>query len=258
MTSFSKLIAAVAMTVAATCAMAQSDASYVKEKGVLTIGITEFAPMDFKNEKGEWVGFDADTAKAFCASLGVKCDFQLIDWDSKVLELRSKNIDAVWNGMTLTDEVKSSMATSKAYCNNAQIVVLPANIAQKYPTAASLKGLTFAVEAGSAGKAEADANKFKSTEVTDQATAILEVSSGNADAAIIDSLMAAAMVGPGTSYDKLTYTVKLNSEEYGVGFRKGSDLVPLLNNFFKKSYKDGTLKAIAERYKVQAALIPQD
>lgn len=255
--SFSKLIVTAAAVCTAAAAFAASDLAYVQKKGTLTVGITEFAPMDFKNEKGEWVGFDADAAKAFCKSIGVKCAFQLIDWDSKVLELNSKNIDAVWNGMTLTKEVKSAMQTSKPYCNNAQVVVIPVAFAKKYPNKESLKKLSFAVESGSAGEAVAKDNKFKFVQVTDQATAILEVSSGNADAAIIDSLMAAAMVGPGTSYSKLTYTVKLNSEEYGVGFRKGSDLAKKLNAFFAQSYKDGSLQKLAKQYKVQAALLPQ-
>ena len=95
------------------------------------------------------------------------------------------------------------------------------------------------------------------TEVMDQATALLEVSSGTADAAVIDSLMAAAMVGEGTSYADLTYTVGLNSEEYGVGFRKGSDLAAALNDFFKAAYADGSMQTMAEAYGVQAALIAQ-
>ena len=85
----------------------------------------------------------------------------------------------------------------------------------------------------------------------------MEVASGTSDAAVIDSLMAAAMVGEGTSYANLTYTVGLNSEEYGVGFRKGSDLVEKLNDFFKTSYDDGTMMQIAETYGVQAAIIEQ-
>ena len=113
------------------------------------------------------------------------------------------------------------------------------------------------MESGSAGQAQAEANGFTYTEVVDQATAVLEVSSGTADAAIIDSLMAGAMVGPGTSYADLTYTIQLNSEEYGVGFRKGSDLAQELNQFFVDSYADGTMTQLAETYGVQAALIPQ-
>lgn len=235
----------------------KTDMEYVKEKGTLVVGITEFEPMDYQNADGEWIGFDADMAKAFADSLGVTAEFQIIDWDNKVMELDGKTIDVVWNGMTLTDEVKSAMECSNAYCNNAQVVIVPADKAADYQDAESVKGLSFAVEAGSAGKAEVEALGASFTEVSDQATALLEVSSGTADAAAIDSLMAAAMVGEGTSYADLTYTVGLNSEEYGVGFRKGSDLANALNEFFKTSYADGTMLEIAENYGVQAAVIAQ-
>ena len=102
-----------------------SDLAYVKDKGSLVIGITDFEPMDYKDDSGEWIGFDADMAKAFAESLGVTAEFVEIDWDNKIMELDGKTIDCVWNGMTLTDEVTSSMECSKAYCNNAQIVIVP-------------------------------------------------------------------------------------------------------------------------------------
>ena len=234
-----------------------TDMEYVKDKGTLVVGITDFAPMDFEDANGEWVGFDADMAKAFAEKLGVKVEFVEIDWDNKIMELDGKSIDCVWNGMTLTDEVKAGMDCSNAYCNNAQVVILPAAEADKYADAASMKDLTFAVEAGSAGEDMAEANDFGFTAVKAQADALLEVKSGTSDAAIIDSLMAAAMVGEGTDYADLTYTVKLNSEEYGVGFRKGSDLVAELNKFFADTYKDGSMMKIAETYGVQAAIIEQ-
>lgn len=235
----------------------QSDLAYIQNKGTLVVGITEFEPMDYQDADGNWIGFDADLARAFAESLGVEAQFQLIDWDNKVFELDGHTIDVVWNGMTLTDEVMAAMDCSNAYCNNAQIVILPADVAEDYRDVESLAGLSFAVESGSAGQAQAEENGFTYTEVMDQATAVLEVASGTADAAIIDSLMAAAMVGEGTSYDQLTYTIELNSEEYGVGFRKGSDLVELLNQFFVDSYADGTMMELAETYGVQAAVIPQ-
>ena len=238
-------------------ASADSDLAYVKSKGTLVVGITDFAPMDYQDANGNWIGFDADMANAFAASLGIDVEFQVIDWDNKVLELNGKTIDCVWNGMTLTDEVKSAMETSNAYCNNAQVVVVPAAVADQYQTVESLASLNFAVENGSAGMAVAEENGFNFVEVTDQATTLLEVKSGTADAAIIDSLMAAAMVGEGTDYSDLAYTIGLNSEEYGVGFRKGSDLAAMLNDFFAASYADGTLQACAETYGVQAALIAQ-
>lgn len=237
---------------------AESDLAYVQEKGTLIVGITNFEPMDYQNENGEWIGFDADLAKAFAESLGVEVQFQEIEWDNKVFELDGKTIDVVWNGMTLTDEVLSAMECSNAYCNNAQVVILPADIAEDYPDAASMADLQFAVESGSAGETMAIENGFNYTPVVDQATAVLEVSSGTCQAAIIDSLMAAAMVGEGTSYADLTYTINLNSEEYGVGFRKGSDLAAALNDFFAASWADGTMQDLADTYGVTAALIPQE
>lgn len=235
----------------------KSDLDYVKEKGTLIVGITDFEPMDYKDADGSWIGFDADMAKAFAESLGVEVKFVEIDWDNKAMELDGKTIDCVWNGMTLTDEVTSAMNCSNAYCNNQQIVIVKKDVADKYQTVESLSDLTFAVEAGSAGAKEVAALKLKSTEVKSQADALMEVKAGTSDAAVIDSLMAAAMVGEGTSYADLTYTVGLNDEKYGVGFRKGSNLTDELNKFFKKAYEDGSMKTCAEKYGVQAALIAQ-
>lgn len=241
-----------------TSAPAESDLAYVQGKGKLVVGITDFAPMDYKEEgKDEWIGFDADLAKAFAESLGVAVEFVEIDWDNKVLEINSKAIDCVWNGMTLTDEVTSAMDCSNAYCNNQQIIIVPADKAEEYATADACKDLKFAVEAGSAGEEQAKAYSFEYTPVKDQASALLEVASGTCDAAIIDSLMAAAMVGEGTGYENLTYTAGLNDEKYGVGFRQGSDLVEKLNDFFKSAYADGTITTIAETYGIQASLIEQ-
>ena len=239
---------------------ADSDMAYVQSKGTLVVGITDFAPMDYQNESGEWIGFDADMAKAFAESLGVSVEFVEIDWDNKLLELGSKSIDCVWNGMTLTDEVTSAMSCSNAYCNNSQVVIVPADKAADYADVEACKALSFAVEAGSAGLAEVEKLGASFPEVKDPATALMEVAAGTSDAAVIDSLMAGAMVGEGTSYDSLTYTVSLNAEEgeqYGVGFRQGSDLAAALNDFFAAAYDDGSMQACAETYGIQAALIAQ-
>jgi polar amino acid transport system substrate-binding protein len=235
----------------------ESDAEYVKEKGTLIVGITDFEPMDYQDENKEWIGFDADMAKAFAESLGVDIEFIEIEWDNKVSELNGMSIDCIWNGMTLSDEVLSAMECSNAYCRNAQVVVVPTDKADQYQTLDSIGSLKFAVEAGSNGKKQIEALGYQYTEVKSQADALLEVSGKTSDAAVIDLLMAGAMVGEGTSYANLAYTVSLNSEEYGVGFRKGSDLAEALNEFFKQSYEDGSLMTCAEKYGVQAAVIAQ-
>ena len=251
------VILALVMALSMVSAYAETDKEYVVNKGTLVVGITDFAPMDYKDDNGNWIGFDADLATAFANELGVKVEFVEIDWDNKILELDAKAVDCIWNGMTLTDAVKAAMETSNPYMNNAQVVIVPAEKADAYQTVESLAGLTFAVEAGSAGEAEVTALNLTCTPVTAQADALMEVAAGTSDAAVIDSLMAAAMVGEGTSYANLTYTVGLNAEEYGVGFRKGSDLAAELNAFLVKADEDGTLLKIAETYKVQAALIDQ-
>lgn len=237
------------------CKKEQSDLEYVKEKGELIIGVTDFAPMDYQ-ENGEWIGFDADYAKAFCEYIGVKAKIIEITWDNKESELDGKTIDCVWNGMTLTPGVMEAMETSVAYCDNAQVVVLNKDIAGQYKTADAIKTLSFAVEQGSAGdNLITDAGVEKITRLESQADALMEVAAGTSQACVIDLLMANSMTGEGTSYPDLTYTVRLNSEQYGVGFRKGSDLAAKLNEFFKKACSDGTAQELAAKYKIGSALI---
>ena len=234
---------------------ADSDLAYVQDKGTLVVGMTDFAPMDYRDENGEWIGFDADMAKAFAEYLGVEVEFLEINWDNKLMELDAKGVDAIWNGMTITDEVTSGASVSEPYCNNGQVVVLPAGKAADYQDVDSLSGLNFAVENGSAGAEQLDALGIAYVAKTTQADALMEVASGASDACVIDLLMAGAMIGEGTSYPDLTYTVQLNSEEYGVGFRKGSDLVDAFNTFWKEAYDDGTVMETATTYGVQESVI---
>ena len=126
---------------------------------------------------------------------------------------------------------------------------------------AEVAKLTYAVEAGSAGEEVALANGYNVVSVDSQAKALMEVQAGTADAAIIDSLMAGAMVGEGTSYADLIYSLNLNeaqdlpSEEYGVGFRQGSDLVDAFNTFLAEKTADGTVLEVATTYGLQDAVI---
>ena len=236
---------------------AESDVAYVQDKGTLVVGMTDFAPMDYRDENGEWIGFDADMAKAFAEYLGVEVEFLEINWDNKLMELDTKGVDAIWNGMTITDEVTNGASVSEPYCNNGQVVVLPADKAADYQDVESLSGLNFAVENGSAGAAQLDELGIAYVAKTTQADALMEVASGASDACVIDLLMAGAMIGEGTSYPDLTYTVQLNSEEYGVAFRKGSDLTDAFNTFWKEAYDDGTVMEVATTYGVQESVIEQ-
>ncbi|MDE7133640.1 MAG: transporter substrate-binding domain-containing protein [Lachnospiraceae bacterium] len=110
-----------------TASAEDSDVAYIQDKGTMIVGITDFAPMDYKDASGEWIGFDADMARLVAEKLGVEAQFVEIDWDNKIMELESKNIDVVWNGMTLTAETTSAMECTNPYCNNAQVIVVPTN-----------------------------------------------------------------------------------------------------------------------------------
>ncbi len=236
---------------------ASSDLAYVKDKGVLVVGITDFEPMDYQDASGAWIGFDADMARAFAEELGVDIEFVEIDWDNKILELNSGAVDCIWNGMTLTDEVMSAMECTNAYMSNSQAIVAAADAAAAITSIEDCAELSFAVEAGSAGEAAAEDAGLTYTPVQNQAAALMEVQAGTSDAAIIDELMAIAMVGEGTSYADLAQSINLTEEEYGVGFRQGSDAAAALNDFFAASYADGSMTQIAETYGLENSIIPQ-
>ncbi len=227
------------------------DLAAVKAAGKLVVGMTDYAPMNYKDDNGEWTGFDTEFALAYAEKLGVEVEFIIIDWDNKYTELEAKSIDCIWNGMTITEEGKLNASISNAYVKNAQVVVMANDKVADYADAASMKDLSFAVENGSAGADVAAAEGFEDViAVQDQAAALLEVASGSVDACIIDITMANAMTGEGTSYADYGYAVELSTEEYGVAFRKGSDLTADFNAFMAEAMTDGTLDALAAKYEL--------
>ena len=227
-----------------------SDLAAVKKNGKIVIGITDYAPMDYKDENGEWTGFDAEFARLFAEELGVECEFYVIaDWGKKFMELDTKMIDAVWNGMTIDDVALSNSSVSNPYVINAQVVVMKSDVLANYPDAASLAGLSIAVESSSAGETAASSIEGVTiVPLQDQAAALMEVAAGTSDACVIDITMANAMTGEGTSYADLGYALSLTEEQYGVSFRKDSDLTAKFNEFMDKLMADGTLDALAAKY----------
>ena len=227
-----------------------SDMAAVKKAGKIVVGITDYAPMDYKDENGQWTGFDAEFAEAFAEELGVEVEFFVLsDWGKKFYELETKNIDAVWNGMTITDEAKLNSNVSDPYVINAQVLVMKADVVDSYTDIESLSGLSFAVENGSAGQdALDDAGITNYITLQDQAAALMEVAAGTSDACVIDITMANAMTGEGTSYADLAPGMSLTEEQYGVSFRKDSDLTAKFNEVMDQLMADGTLDALAEKY----------
>ena len=234
---------------------ADSDLAAIKKAGKIVIGITDYAPMDYKDENGEWTGFDAEFARLFAGELGVDCEFFVIpNWGTKFMELETKQIDAVWNGMTITEEALTNSSVSDPYVINAQVVVMKLDAVANYAAPADLSGLSIAVESGSAG--EICANEIKGATVIplqNQEAALMEVAAGTSDACIIDITMANAMTGEGTSYADLGYHMSLSEEEYGVSFRKGSDLTEKFNEFMVKLRDEGTLRDLADKYNLTLA-----
>ena len=233
----------------------ETDLSYIKNNGKLIVGITDYAPMDYKDENGEWTGFDAEFAQLFAKDLGVECEFYVIaDWGKKFMELDTKQIDAVWNGMTITEEAKLNSNVSDPYVVNAQVVVMKADVVADYDYMESLNGLTIAVENGSAGQDAANAIEGATiVPLQDQGAALLEVKAGTADACVIDITMAYAMTGEGSDYADLAAGISLTEELYGVSFRKDSDVTAVFNDFMAKIKADGTLQALADKYDLTLA-----
>ena len=233
----------------------KTDLESIKDAGKLVVGITDYAPMDYKDENGNWTGFDAEFAQLFAKELGVECEFYVIaDWGKKFMELETKQIDAVWNGMTITEEATSNSSVSDPYVINAQVVVMKADVVANYADTAIMNGLTIAVENGSAGQDAAAAIEGATiVPLQDQAAALMEVKAGTADACVIDITMAYAMTGEGTNYADLAAGISLTEELYGVSFRKDSDLTAAFNTFMAKLKEDGTLQALADKYDLTLA-----
>ena len=247
---FALLLALSTLLLCSACGKkSESDTDYIQKKGTLVVGVTSYEPMDYQDASGNWTGFDAEFAQAVAQKLGVEAQFIEIDWDNKFFELDSKAIDCIWNGMTITEEVKSNTSVSDPYVKNAQVVVMPKDTAAGYDAVELLQGLNFAVEAGSAGEAAVkEMTGVTCTAVQSQASALMEVAAGTADACVIDITMANAMTGPGTGYENLVIAMELSSEEYGIGFRKDSDLTQKVNGIMKDLMADGTLDALAAKY----------
>lgn len=242
---------------------AESDLAYIQNKGKLVIGITLFAPMDYYADEAETelTGFEVEFSKAVCEKLGVEPEYQVIDWKAKENELNAKNVDCLWNGLTITPDRQETMSISNAYMNNKQILCVKAENADKYKTAGSLKGATLVAEADSAGEEVAQTDSFfegaNYTAVDSMKTAMMEVKSGTADAAVIDYVTGIGSLGAGTDFEDLVIVegADFADEQYGIAFRKGSDVTEKVNEIIAQLIADGTLQQIAEKYKLGEQLI---
>lgn len=272
MKKFTSLVLALMMLLSlGSLALAEdSDLAYVQGKGTLTIGITLFAPMNYY-DGATLIGFDTELATAVCERLGITPEFIEINWDTKEIELNSKNIDCIWNGMCITEERKENMTVSAPYLYNTQAMVMKADQAEAL--LADVSGKTVIAEAGSTGAGKISGEiaddetvvvsakeYFANSQVVDadsMAKALMEVKSGTADIALVDSVCALAMVGEGTDYADLVVDMRNNfgAQEYGIAFRKGSDIAAQVDAVIAQLAEEGVVAEIAARYGLTDALV---
>jgi polar amino acid transport system substrate-binding protein len=238
-----------------------SDLAYVKENGTLKIGITIFEPMNYHDDAGKLTGFDTDFAEAVCEKFGVTPEFVEINWDTKALELKSKNIDCIWNGFTVRPDLAKELLVTDSYMKNMQVAVIRAKDVDEFKTIEDIAKANIVAELSSAGE-EAVQNETALASATytampKQADTLLEVKAGTADVAVLDYTAAKSMVGEGTDYSDLMIIpgVEFAAEEYAIGFRLGSDIVPEINKAIVELTEDGTLDEIAGKYNLTASLI---
>ena len=242
---------------------ADSDWAKIESNGTMKIGITYFEPMNYFDDNGELTGFETEFATAVCEKLGVTPEFVEINWDSKIMELQAQTIDCIWNGMTITPELQEALTISDPYIKNYQVVVIRSDNADVYTSTADLVGKTVEAEAGSAGEAAiigegADENLKQAEYISaaKQTDTLLEVKTGAADAAVLDFVLAGAMVGQGDYSDLMIIpNLQLSVEEYGVGFRKDSDAAEKVNEAMQALIEDGTLNTLAEKYDLAELLL---
>lgn len=239
-----------------------SDLAYIQDKGTLIVGITDFEPMDYKEDgSDEWTGFDAELARLVGKELGVTVEFQEINWKMKETELSSKTIDCIWNGLTWDEERAENMSLTDYYMLNRQVLVVATKNADKYTSVESLAGANVAAESGSAGESVITESLTNSTyiEKDAQIDVLTELIMGTVDAGVIDYVMANYLINKeGSSFADLTIVenaLTTQDEYYSIAFRKGSDVTAKVNAILKDLKADGTVDTLAKKYGLVDAIV---
>lgn len=256
---------------------AESDWAYVQDKGTMTIGVTNYPPMNYMDDAGNWTGFDTEFAQAVCETLGVNVEFIEISWEAKETELSSKNIDCLWNGMCITEDRKEMWEVSTPYMYNTQAMVMKADKADEIM--ADVSGKKVVAEAGSTGEEKItgvmdDANdptveviakdyfaNSQYTGVSNMATALMDVENNVADIAVVDSVIAQGMIeSEGSSFTDLVINTdnKFGDQYFGIAFRKGSDICAMVNNAIAELKENGKLAEIAAKYGLSDGIAAAD
>ena len=223
-----------------------------REDKNIVVGVTNYKPMDYL-EKGEWVGFYADLARKVFSDLGYTVEFYEMDWDTKIVTLNAGTIDVIWNGMTVTDELKENILLSDVYLENRQYGVVKASEAESYTSAADLAGKKVAYESGSAAEGLVKDIECTKNGIATQNAAVMEVSAGTSDVAVVDYLL----TSEGSDYFGKLVAVDLGFavEEFAIGFRKiDTQLCADVNAKIKQLTEEGFVRTLAEKYKIENQL----
>ena len=253
------IIAAIAIISLLGCqeTKSQTDYKYIKSKGSMIVGITEFAPMNYHDKDGNLVGFDTEFTEAVCAKLGIKPTFLEINWDQKEDFLSSKKIDCIWNGMTITELLQRDFSITDSYIKSKEVIVTKQG--KTDILANNLHDVVISVERGSSGEQAALflSGIAKILSVDSQLQSLKDIESNTADAAIVDYLMLFGAIGDGRDFDDLAVVPAVVSDEelIGIAFRKDSDMTPKINQIIADMKKDGFLKKLAEKYHIDTTLL---
>ena len=236
--------------------------SSAREK--LICGVTLYEPMNYKDNSDNWTGFDTEFALLVGDKLDMDVEFQLIEWSNKFFELNSGAITCIWNGFTANAEESDGTPRvdlcdmTYSYMLNQQCVVIKADRAGEFSSAASLTGKSAAVESGSAGETAAKdlvGSGGETFGASAQINTFMEVKSGAVDCAVVDILLAQKTVGSGDYADLVIADIELDSEVYAIGLKSGSDLTAKINQAMKELYDDGTLATLAKKYGLENSLV---
>lgn len=247
-------------TIACTQDDTASDRERILDKGTLVVGITDFEPLDYQDESGEWVGFDAELARAFGASLDVDVTLQEINWATKENELNGLTIDIIWNGMTWDEERAENMTLSEPYLVNEQVIVTNDANSAAWATLSDIGDASIAIESGSMGEKALDDQLDSVTKVEKgtQVEALTELAMGTVDAVVIDAVMANYLTNKEDSqFNGLIVRndlIEAPDDEYVVALRKGSDLIDELNAFLDESRENGLMNELGKKYGLTNAL----
>lgn len=233
-----------------------SDSDENKDKGnKIVVGLDDtFAPMGFRNEDGELVGFDIDLATAVGEEIGMEVEFKPIDWDAKEMELKSGTIDCVWNGMSITPEREESMALSNKYLNNKIVLMALADSDTDVTEASQLADLKIGTQADSSAlemlKANEEYEIFKEniSEYATYDTAIMDLKAGRVDVIAVDQVLGEYTNNNlGGEMKECTYS--LGDDFYVIGFAKGNtELRDKVNDGIKALIDSGEAAKISENW----------